>query len=816
MRKKYHVLKMLGVAFAILFIAISVNAQDNKEKPASSSFSPYWFLNGHVGFSEFYGDLNKFRFFQNPGNWNLGGGLYIGHQFIPMLGLRGELLYAGLGAEYDDKGMNMKGSYFEYNLNPTLSLVNLFSRYNPDRKFDIYAFGGIGQSHFRSTTKDIKSGPPGGYKTNDSLGFDGKGFGKRELLLVFPYGIGASYALSDNWDLTLETSARYTGTDKLDGWTSKKYDQYGITTLGVTYKFIGGVDLDKMAREFDQIEFTTIPEVLEMHGDSIRVTIIGKVPENYFHKKAAILFTPTLKYGNTEVPLKSINLLGEEVTGDGITIKREGGTFTYTDVIAYKPGMEVADLVVTPLIYEPKAPVVAGVNAETIKEYSRYVDGPQVKLADGVIITPLRILNDEQTMIAAHGYEKETIISREAVIYFQVDMHNLNWNLSLNRNQDAKQKIRDLEDFIRKGWQIRDIDVDAYASPEGEESHNIGLSERRSKTGLKYTHDLLKKLVREKNSNVKIANVEKDIKYNVSAHGEDWDGFVKAVQASDIKDKNVIINIVNSQTDPKKREQDIRNMSYVYKEVEKDILPPLRRVVVKVNVFEPKKTDDQIAQLAVSDPGQLTEQELLYAATMIDDPNAQLNIYKTAIDLFPKNYKGYNNAAAIEMRLDEMSEATKHLKKAEELGAGKTEVINNLGAMASKTKDYKKAEAYYNEARKLGANVDYNLGMLMIPKGNYKQALTSFGSKTCNHNVALAQMLSGNLAGANQNAKCAPEHAKTHYLLGVIAARANDIQGIVTNLQKAFAADAKLKNTAKTDREFIKFFDNSEFKALVQ
>jgi len=67
MRKKYHVLKMLGVAFAILFIAISVNAQDNKEKPASSSFSPYWFLNGHVGFSEFYGDLNKFRFFSESG-----------------------------------------------------------------------------------------------------------------------------------------------------------------------------------------------------------------------------------------------------------------------------------------------------------------------------------------------------------------------------------------------------------------------------------------------------------------------------------------------------------------------------------------------------------------------------------------------------------------------------------------------------------------------------------------------------------------------------------------------------------------------------
>lgn len=808
----------MGIVLIVIILSISTYAQDNKEKakPASSSFAPYWFLNGHLGFSQFYGDLNEYKYIQKPGEWNFGGGLFVGRQFLPLLGLRAQLLYSGITAEIDNKQMSMKGNFFEYNLNSTLSFVNLFSRYKPDRKFDIYAFAGIGHSHYRSTAKDINTGLPKSYKTNDSIGYSGKGFGDRELLTVIPYGIGASYALAEKWNLTLETSARYTGTDKLDSWDSKKYDQYGITTLGVTYKFIGGVDLDKMAREFSTIQFTTTPEVLEMHGDSVRVTIVGKVPENYFHKKAAILFTPVLKYGSSETAMKSINLLGEEVTGDGTIIKRAGDTFTYSDVVAYKPGMEASELVVKPLIYEPKAPVVAGTSAETIKANSKFVEGPQVKLADGVIITPTRILNDEQTMLAEHGYIKETIISREAMIYFQVNLHNLNWNLPLNRNEDAKRKIRELEDFIRKGWQIRDINIDAYASPEGEESFNVGLSGKRSQTGSKYVYDMLKKIVREKNSLVQIADVEKDIKYNVKSHGEDWDGFVKALQASNIKDKNVILNVVNSQPDVKKREQDIRNMSLIYKEVEKDILPPLRRVAIKVNVFEPKKTDEQMAQLAVSDPGQLTEQELLYAATLTQDLNTQLKIYQSVVDLFPKNYKGHNNAAAIEMKLGNVAEADKHMKKAEEFGAGKVEVVNNLGALASKKKEFKKAETYYADARKLGANVDYNSGILMIPKGNYKQALTSFGNKTCNHNVALAQLLSGDISGANQNAKCAPENARTFYLLGIIAARANDMQAMISNLRKAISADATLKNTAKSDREFIKFFMNPEFQALVQ
>jgi len=820
MRNNYDFLKVMILALLFIITPMITFAQEGEEvKKTVPSFTPYWYLNGNIGFNQFYGDLNPDRYFQLLDQWKFAGGIYFGRQFSPTLGLRGQLLYAGLGAENTDAGKNMYmvGDLLEYNLNATLSFLNLFSRDKYSRKFDFYGFAGIGQFHARTNIRDIDTDARVGHVyPYGRVGYFGMGIDKRALFMSVPYGLGIAYSISEKLGLTLETSARYTGADELDSYVSDKNDQYGPTLLGITYRMYSAANLDKMAREFSTIDFTVTPEVLELHGDSVRLTVVGRVPEKYFHRKAAILFQPVVKYSTGETALKAINLLGEDVPGDGITISRDGGTFTYTDVFAYKPEMAVSELVITPLIFEPKEPVPAGATKESIIETSRYVNGPQIKLADGIIITPLRVLNDENVLFAPHGYEKETIISREAVIYFQVNLHNLNWNLALNRQEGAIQKIKELEEFLRQGWKIRDIEINGWASPEGEERFNEGLSERRSQTGLTYTHNLLRRLVRERNSLVKIDNVEKDITYKIQAHGEDWDGFLNAVRASNIPDRNIIINVVTSQPDVKQREQEIRNMTIVFKEIAEQILPPLRRVEIKVNAYEPKKTDAEIAQLATTEPSQLSEKELLFAATLTNDRDVQSTIYRSAINLYPNSYKGYNNAAVIELQRGDLRQAEEFLQKAVELGSGRAEVINNLGALEAKKKNFKVAENYFNDARRLGANVDYNLGILMITKGDYNNALSLFGTKSCNHNVALAQLLANNIAAANQNAKCAPEHAETFYLIAIIAARANDALAMIENLGKAIAADPALKAVAKDDREFLKFFDHDGFRALVQ
>ena len=108
-------------------------------------------------------------------------------------------------------------------------------------------------------------------------------------------------------------------------------------------------NLKKMAANYGMIKYEVTPNPLEMHGDSIIVTIRGTVPEKYMAKKAAILITPELKYNGGTYPLNPITLKGEEVSGDGIAIPyKTGGTFTVKQTIPYLQGMSASDLLATP------------------------------------------------------------------------------------------------------------------------------------------------------------------------------------------------------------------------------------------------------------------------------------------------------------------------------------------------------------------------------------------------------------------------------------------------------------------------------------
>ncbi|MDD3744245.1 MAG: hypothetical protein PHX54_11530, partial [Lentimicrobiaceae bacterium] len=275
-------------------------------------------------------------------------------------------------------------------------------------------------------------------------------------------------------------------------------------------------------------------------------------------------------------------------------------------------------------------------------------------------------------------------------------------------------------------------------------------------------------------------------------------------------------NVVNSQSDVAKREQEIRNMSLVYKEIEDEILPPLRRVEIKVNCFEPKKTDEQIAMYATSDAKMLDNKELLYAATLTEDTDTKLRIYQTATTQFPNDWRGYNNAAYYELQANNLGEAAVHLNKADQIEPNNMAVTNNLGALSSKKGDYKNAAVQYNKAKNLGADVNYNMGITLLAAGKYDQAISMMGSKKCNSNVALAQIMTEKYDEANASLKCAPESAHNYYLMAVAHSRKGNVDMMMENLQKAFEQDATLKAKAAEDREFIKYFSNPEFINLVK
>jgi tetratricopeptide (TPR) repeat protein len=235
-----------------------------------------------------------------------------------------------------------------------------------------------------------------------------------------------------------------------------------------------------------------------------------------------------------------------------------------------------------------------------------------------------------------------------------------------------------------------------------------------------------------------------------------------------------------------------------------------------VNCYEPKKTDEEIAELAKTNPSALTEKELLYANTLTQDKQQQLELYKSAISVFPNSYKGYANAGEVEIELGELNAAKAHLEKAASLNPNSGEVHNNLGVVYALEGNMAKAEEHFVKANQLGVDANYNLGVISISKGEYQKAISQFGSKTCDYNVALAYICSKNYPPAQKQLDCATKDAQTHYLMAILGSRTANTAMLFDNLGKAIQMDSKYKAEAKMDREFIKYFSDPNFTKLVQ
>lgn len=567
-----------------------------------------------------------------------------------------------------------------------------------------------------------------------------------------------------------------------------------MAVMLITAAVLTGCGLNKMVRNYDEmIRYTPKMNPLELHGGEIAVEFDGRVSEKYFHRSAKIELTPVLKYDGKEKELSTIYLRGEKTEGEGQLINQGApSNFNFSEVVAFEEGMENMELVVKGKIYKEG------------KEDDKTELPVREGLAFGTVTTPLTLEKDEDLALAPHGYELETTVTKSANIYFAYMKHNLNWKFELNKKEDNKKAIEDLEKFIEKGWKLKSVKVNAWASPEGEVAYNEELSEDRAETATKYINNLLKK-----------AYEEVSVKTVSEAKGEDFDGFMKLLNASDIQDKQAISNVINSELAPAERERKIKDMTIIYEEIEK-ILEPLRKAELIVTVYEPKKTKEEIAELSTSDPSQLDCKELLYAATLTDDLDTKAAIYKSATELFPENYRGFNNLGYVHLKKGEVDKAAEILEKANQVEPDKGCVLNNLGVVAAWNEDYENAKSYYEAAQGHGVRTNYNIGNLMIIEGDYEAAISSYSGRTCTYNIALAHMLNENLTAATTNIECAPKNAKTHYLSAVIGARRDLNNMLYDNLKKAIELDPTYKERAKNDLEFYNFTDKAEFQDIVE
>ncbi len=566
--------------------------------------------------------------------------------------------------------------------------------------------------------------------------------------------------------------------------------------VGATALLVGCNGLGKMVKKQSTFTYDVKPNPLEMHGDSIVFSVSGKYPAKLFAKKAIVTITPVVKYAGGEKAMKPVILVGEKAVGSGQKISYEkGGTFSYTsEKFAYEPAMKVATV-------ELRA---QGAVKKKTKIFT------PVTLADGTIITPLLVRNDEKGIYAADAFVKSVPANQVANIYYLINKSDV-------RSSELKSEgMKNIQTFIAQNinnpwYMFKDISVSAYASPDGELSLNADLAQDRAKSGSKA---LMGEFKKNKNKDQLFGKEEANYKTQTTA--EDWDGFKTLMEGSSITDKDLILRVLTMYTDGDQREKEIKNLSKTYTEVADKILPKLRRSVLTVNVDKKSRTDEQITKLTTTNIDSLSLEELLYGANLTTDLNNKVMIYKAAEKNFASDWRTSNNLGVALLSQNKVAEAGEAFTRAEKTANGNPIVMNHLGIIAAKGGNRVKAMEYYNKANGAGTEVNYNKGIVNVRDGKYADAVSNFGSSK-DFNKALAEMLNGNagavettLDGSNDK-----DMAMAFYLKAVAAARGSNAANVVSNLKTAIEKDGSLKAAAKDDAEFIKLKENAEFKALV-
>ena len=576
-----------------------------------------------------------------------------------------------------------------------------------------------------------------------------------------------------------------------------------------------GCGLKKMVKKQSQVTYSVTPNPLEAHGGKMTMEIKGTYPAKYFHKKANVTITPFIKADDgTTVNLQPINLKGEGATGDGQTIPyKNGGSFSSTQTIDYKPAFVACTL--------------AGTASASLKTKSAAFD--ELFFGEGTIATSERTATNPKLgykqdavsgaylVLADHGYTGKQIATKTGLIYFEWNKDNLNWNVPLNKTDENKQALKELIPFMDKYPEIIGVSITGWASPEGELNRNQDLSSNRSKVAKDWFEKEYDKYIKDlaKATKAKPADLKKDIEFDLEDKGEDWDGFLSAMAASSVKEKDQIINVIRSQADRDQRQQQIRNMIAIYNEID-NILPELRRAVIKISCTD-AKTDEEIAKLSSEDPSALSLSELLYSASLTSDIKQKTAIYESATKLFPDDYRGYNDLACVKAFEGNMEEAKKLLEKAASLSPNNGVILNNEGVFAMMEKDYEAAKQAFEESEKAGFSQAYNMGVLDLKNGDYAAASSKMANTKCDHNLALNQLLSKNYTAAKSTLDCITEKtADDYYLLAVVAARTNAEADIYSNLKEACTMDSRYKVQAAKDMEFRKYKENADFKAAIK
>ena len=534
-------------------------------------------------------------------------------------------------------------------------------------------------------------------------------------------------------------------------------------------------------------EISVNPNPLEKVGSTVSAEITGTFPVKKFAKKGVLVVTPVLKYGNQEVLGEPVTYVGEKAKENGKKVNYKlGGTYSQSCSFDYVPEMRQCELY---LRFDARVK-------------NKVIEIPDLKVADGVVATAeLAEAEDNNTVTTADKFQRIIQEMTESDIKFLIQQANLRSSETGSAEvKNLQAAIKDAKENEKK--EINKIEVSGYASPDGGLELNENLAKNRQNAAQKFLAQTLKK-----------NKVDNAVEANITA--EDWEGFQKAMENSNMQDKDLVLRVLSMYSDPEEREAQIKNLSSVYGTIKDEILPALRRSRMILTTDLIGKSDEEIKELAANDPAQLNVEELLYAATLTSDNQEKKAIYQKAADLY-NDYRAWNNLGQIYFKEGNIAEARRCYAKALEIEPNNADVNFNAGLAAMADGDLEKAEEHLGKAAGTQGDLNAAMGTLYTMKGDYNAAKKAYGGGATN-NAAVQQILNEDYAAARQTLENVKEpNATTAYLKAVVAARTNDKDAVYANLGAAIAQDASLKTRAAQDIEFAKFAEEPAFQALVK
>ena len=550
-----------------------------------------------------------------------------------------------------------------------------------------------------------------------------------------------------------------------------------ITLVAASLLFLAGcTGLGSMEKEIEALGLQATPEPLILRGDQVELKIEGKFPPKYFAKKVSMEAIPVLTWEGGAAEYDAQGFQGEDAAGNFQVIPFEAGkSFVYEASVPFDAAMEdAAELAVR----------ISGTQGNKSATFDPVVIGA------GVITTPLWVQSDDQFIAVPDAYKRVISYTQEATVNYSVNASGVRG--SELRDADW-QELKTLIKLAASADSVTltGVNIESYASPEGEITLNEDLASDRAGSAAKAMANELKRS--------KIAT--NDAFYNESPKGEDWNGFKSLMKASSIADKDLILRVLEMYSDKNKREEEIRNIAKTYKEIEKDILPELRRSQMAVSYDVEGYTDEELIAMSMESPQMLTADELLFAATLFESVNDKLTVFENAMRVHTTDFRAYNNAGWCLTEMGRNTQAKELFNQALTLDRNKA-VLNNVAAIKRQEGDVDGAMKLLNEANGASPEVAYNKGIILIQKGDYPSAISNMG-RSSTVNVALAKMLNGDASGAKTTLENAgDDSAVASYLMAVACARLGDANGVKVHLAEALAKDPGLRAKSEKDLEF--------------